>query len=125
MEGLERLEKEAKDMKNASITKLFEFLKTRKNLYENFENEEKTMKGMYEYLYEKARNHKVGNVAFVEDNLVYVWAVTYFLKSNEELGIKKNSVMPPSPKEIRKKLEEKKAKKDENLQINLFEEDKK
>lgn len=126
MDGIERLEEETKKINNPSITKIFEFLKTRENLYEHFKNEEKTMKKMYKYICNKASNHRVGNVAVVDDNLVYIWSVSYFSKTDEELGIKEEKVMPPSPMENLKKIEEKKAKeqkkKDENAQMNLFEE---
>lgn len=136
MKGIERLEKETFEMNNVSVTSVFEYLKTRKDLYEKFNNEEKTMEGMYDYLYNKSRPMKQRNVAMVPDNLVYIWAVNYFCKSNKELGIKEKKtkkVMPPSAdetiKEINRKHYEKQKeseqKKDTDNQISMFKEDQK
>ena len=78
---------------------------------------------MFEYVYEKARALKQGNVAMVNDQVVYLWATNYFKYTDEELGIKKQNVMPPSADEVIKK-EEKKAKKEDqkSSQISMFEE---
>ena len=126
MEGIEKLEVEVADMNNASISVIWDYLKTRTDLYEKFNNEEKSIKQMYEFIYEKAKKQKHGNVAVIMDNVVFLWAVSYFSKSNEELGLNEKKVMPPKPAETTKKIEEKKIeniveeKKDE--QINLFQE---
>lgn len=135
MEGLERLEKETFEMNNVSVTAVFEYLKTRKDLYEKFNNREKTMEGMYDYLYNKSKPMKQGNVAMVPDNLVYIWAVTYFSKSNEELGIKTKNVMPTSADKVIEKINKKhneKEKQKENEQpqntdnqISMFKEEQK
>ena len=81
---------------------------------------------MYEFIYEKAKKQKHGNVAVIMDNVVFLWAVSYFSKSNEELGLNEKKVMPPKPAETIKKIAEKKI---ENIveekndeQINLFQE---
>ena len=126
MEGIEKLEVEVTDMNNSSISVIWDYLKTRTDLYEKFNNEEKSIKQMYEFIYEKAKKQKNGNVAVIMDNVVFLWAVSYFSKSNEELGLNEKKVMPPKPAETIKKIEEKKIeniveeKKDE--QINLFQE---
>lgn len=120
MEGLERLEKETSEMNNCSITAIFEYLKTRKDLYEKFKNKEKTMEGMYSYLYKKSEPMKQRNVAIVPDNLVYIWAVNYFYKSNEELGIKETKVkkdMPTSDNKTTEKADKEKEKTKSETQI--------
>lgn len=133
MEGLERLETEVLEMNNNNISAIFEYLKTRKELYEYFNNEEKHINQMYEYMCDKAEKQKIGKVAMISDRMVYLWAITYFSKSNKELGIdKEQKVMPPSAEETIKKNEEKakekleqqeKAKKEETSnQITLFKE---
>lgn len=88
MEGIERLEKETLELDNYSITKIFNYLKTRTDLYEKFNNEEKSMDQMYDYIYDKAKKHEHKRMAMIDDPVVYLWAVNYFIKSNEELGIK-------------------------------------
>lgn len=112
MEGLERLENEVLEMNNCNISAIFDYLKTRTDLYEKFNNKEKSIHQMYEFIYEKARKQKVDNVAMISDRVVYLWAVTYFLKSNDELELKEKRVMPPTPAEVIKE-NEKKTKKEE------------
>lgn len=130
MEGLERLENEVLEMNNCNISAIFDYLKTRTDLYEKFNNEEKSIHQMYEFIYEKARKQKVDNVAMISDRVVYLWAVTYFLKSNDELGLKEKRVMPSTPAEVIKENEKKtkkeetklEEKKPEDNQITLFQE---
>ena len=50
MNGLERLEAEVLEMNNNSVSAVFNYLKTRKDLYEKFDNEEKSIAEMYEYI---------------------------------------------------------------------------
>lgn len=118
MEGLERLETQVLKMNNQSVTVIFEYLKTRKDLYEKFNNEEKSIEEMYHYICGKARKMAKNNVAMIQYNLVYIWAVTYFVKSNEELGIKEKKVMPPSADEVIKKQANKKAEKEDTQKEN-------
>ena len=128
MEGLEKLEKEVAEMDNPSVTAVFEFLKTRTDLYDKFNNEEKSAKQMWDFIWNKAEKQKVNNVAMIADNLVYMWAVTYFIRSNEELKIQEQKVTKSAPIESTKKNEEKdkqqesKNEKPQDNQITLFEE---
>ena len=87
MEGIERLKTEVLEMNNYNVSTIFEYLKTREDLYEKFNNEEKTIQRMYEYICKKAQNAAKDNVAMINDRVVYLWAVTYFNKSDEDLGI--------------------------------------
>lgn len=121
MEGIERLELEVLEMNNFSVSNMFNNIKNKPELQEKFNNKEKTIKGMYEYVYEKARTLQQGNVAMVNYQVVYLWATNYFKYTNEELGIKKQNVMPPPADEVIKK-EEKKAKKEDqkSSQISIF-----
>lgn len=128
MEGLERLETEVLEMNDNSVSVICEYLKTRKDLYEKFNNEEKSIKEMFKFICDKAKNMSKNNVAMVQDNLVYIWAVTYFTKSNEELGIKEKKVMPPSVDEVIKKETKKRAEKEDTQtenkdnQMSIFQE---
>ena len=125
MEGIKRLESEVLEMNNNYISAIFEYLKTKRELYECYNNEEKTIKQMYKFICDKAEKQKIGNVAMISDQMVYLWAVIYFSKSNEELGIKENKkVMPPSSDEVIKNIEKKKTKKEDEKdnQITLFQE---
>lgn len=128
MEGLEKLEAEVLEMNNCNISIIFDYIKTRTDLYEKFNNKEKSIHQMYEFIYEKAKKQKIDNVAMISDKVVYLWAVTYFLKSNDELGIKEKSSHSPTSnkkaetdnkKNSTQNLEETKV---ENNQITLFQE---
>ena len=59
MEGLERLETEVLEMNNNNISAIFEYLKTRKELYMYFNNEEKHISDMYEFMCNKAEKQKM------------------------------------------------------------------
>jgi hypothetical protein len=131
MEGLERLEAEVLEMNNYNISAIFNYLKTRTDLYECFNNKEKSIKQMYKFIYEKAMKQKQDNVAMIADKVVYLWAITYFIKSNEELGLNEKKVMPPTPAEVLEKEKKKNAKKEEKApeekkqedgQITMFQE---
>ena len=127
MEGLERLQAELLEMNDYNVSAIFEYLKTRKDLYEKFNNEEKSLKEMYKYICDKARKLAKNNVAMVNDKVVYLWAFNYFNKSNEELGINKKTqtgLKPTETKKETKQPEEPKAdekKKDDN-QLSMFQE---
>ena len=126
MEGIKRLEQEVMEMNNFNVYTIFNQIKDLPELQDKFDNKEKTIKGMYEYVYEKARTVKQGNVAMVNDRIVCLWATNYFKHSNEELGIKEKKVSPPPAKVIENKIkqDEKEQKKEEekNAQISIFSE---
>lgn len=129
MEGIERLETEVLEMNDANVSAIFEYLKRKTELHEKFNNEEKSIKQMYQFICDKAEKLKKNNVSMILSNVVFIWAVTYFNKTNEELGLKEKKVMPPTADEVIKKNEEKSKKeetkktteKNEN-QISMFEE---
>lgn len=103
MNGIERLNAEVLEMNDYNVSVIFNFLKTKNELLEKFNNTEKTIKQMYEFICDKARNQAKNNVAMVNDRIVYIWAMTYFNKTNEELGIKKEI----KPKKVDTKTESK------------------
>lgn len=138
MEGLEKLETEVLEMNDSSVSAVFNYLKTRKDLYEKFNNKEKSIEQMWDYICDKARKMSKNNVAVVQDNLVFIWAVNYFCKTNEELGIKEKKAKKAAPlsadetiEKINKKHYEKERqkeseqKKDTDNQISIFKEDQK
>lgn len=126
MEGLKRLETEVLELNDYNVSAIFNYLKKREDLIDKFDNEEKSLKEMYKYICDQARKKAVNNVAMIDDRVVYLWAVTYFIKSNEELGLKKENVKPKK-EDTTKKVEdkqdvEKKEEKKEDNQISMFQE---
>lgn len=126
MEGIERLELEVLEMNNFSVLNVFNYIKNKPELQEKFNNKEKTIQGMYSYICKKAEKLQQGNVAMVNNEVVYLWATNYFKYTNEELGIKEDeketNVVKMVGNEEYKNKKEKINKKDENSQISLFEE---
>lgn len=119
MKEIKRLESEVLEMNDYNVSEIFKYLKSRVNLQENFNNEEKSIKEMYKYICEQARKKAVNNVAMVDGRLVYLWAVTYFTKTNEELGLKKKETNPKTDEKT-KKVE--KEEMHENNQLSMFQE---
>ena len=103
MDGLQRLEQEVLEMNNFNVYAIFNHIKDLPELQDKFDNKEKTIKVMYEYICNKAYTLKQDNVAMVNDRIVYSWATNYFKLNNADLGIKEKKVMPPSANEIIKK----------------------
>ena len=124
MEGIEKLRAEVLEINNSNITALFNYLENRKDLYNTFNNNEKSTKQMYEYICNQAEKQKIGKVAMIADNVVLLWAVNYFLKSNKELGLIKETKKEKTPIEIDKKEinVDTIKKENENEQISIFQE---
>lgn len=124
MEGKERLEQETIEMNNYNVVLIFNYIKDKDELQEKFDNEEKTIKGMYEFICGKAKTLVQNGVAAVNDKVVYLWAITYFCKSNEELGIKKEEKKIKSATDASKESISNKEKgiKESDEQVSIFEE---
>ena len=124
MEGIEKLRAEVLEINNSNITAIFNYLENRKDLYNTFNNNEKSTKQMYEYICNQAEKQKIGKVAMIADNVVLLWAVNYFLKSNKELGLIKETKKEKTPIEIDKKEinVDTIKKENENEQMSIFQE---
>ena len=124
MEGKERLEQETIEMNNYNVVLIFNYIKDKDELQEKFDNEEKTIKGMYEFICGKAKTLAQNGVAAVNDKVVYLWAITYFCKSNEELGIKKEEKKIKSATDASKESisDKEKGMKESDEQVSIFEE---
>ncbi len=124
MEGKERLEQETIEMNNYNVVLIFNYIKDKDELQEKFDNEEKTIKGMYEFICGKAKTLAQNGVAAVNDKVVYLWAITYFCKSNEELGIKKEEKKIKSVTDASKESisDKEKGIKESDEQVSIFEE---
>lgn len=127
MNGIERLETQVLELNDYNVSRIFEYLKTREDLYEKFDNEEKTINQMYEFICDRAEKQKVGRVAMIDDKVVYLWAVMYFMRSNKDLKlIKKESKIIENKRDAEKDKEgiqpiSQQIKKD-SAQISLFQE---
>lgn len=125
MEGKERLKQEALEMNDHNVILIFNYIKEKEELQDKFNNEEKTIKGMYNFICNKAIKLATKNVAMVNDQIVYLWAMAYFNKSNEELGINQKNIIEQNKtkKSETMKIETKKEEiKQKDTQFSLFEE---
>ena len=118
MNGIERLETEVLELNDYNVSKIFEYLKTREDLYEKFDNEEKTINQMYEFICNRAELQKRGRVAMIDDKVVYLWAIMYFMR--KESKIIENKRDPEKDKEATQPISQQ-IKKD-SAQISLFQE---
>ena len=89
MDGINRLAKLLEGQKDKYLNIIVNYLMLQTELNEAFLNEEKNLKDMATYIRDLAKKQATNNVAVIEDSVVFQWAKNYFLKTNEELGIKK------------------------------------
>ena len=89
MTGIERLRILSEGTKNQALVKVIDYLETRKDMYERYLNEEKTPEQMWQYITKKAKEQSINNCAVIDDRVVYVWAISYFLATNESLNLTK------------------------------------
>lgn len=87
MTGIERLRILSEGTKNQALIKVIDYLETRKDMYERYLNEEKTPEQMWQYITKKAKEQSINNCAVIDDRVVYVWAISYFLATNEALSL--------------------------------------
>lgn len=97
MDGIQRLAEMIKGQKDKYLIKTVTYLMSQKQMEKDFLKEEKNLKDMAKYITSLAEKEAVNigavnKVAVLEDEDVYNWAKEYFIKSNEELGIKKCKV---------------------------------
>lgn len=126
MTGIERLKNLSENSKIPGLLKVIDYLATRKDMYEKYLNEEKTPDQLWQYIRNKAKTLQEDDCVFLDDKIVYAWAISYFLFSNEHLGIKKQQEKEQKPKKQASKkivnIETIKEKEKSNTsQISLFE----
>lgn len=103
MDGIQRLSKMVEGQKDKYLNIIVNHLKLHTELNEAFLNEEKNLKDMAEHIRNKAKKQATNGVAVIEDEIVFKWAREYFMKSNNELGIKKATVVKEKSNNIEKK----------------------
>lgn len=69
------------------ILKVAEYLLTRNDMDEKYNNPEKTLLEMWEFIKDEAREKATNGVAILDDEEVYSIAIHYFDESNEALKI--------------------------------------
>ena len=91
MDGIERLKILVEGQEDKALLKIVNYLITLKEMDAFYLNNDKTLKCMVDYIKEKARKLSKNGYCYIEDETVYKWAVDYFVKTDQELGIKNNN----------------------------------
>ncbi len=94
MDGIERLRKLAEGQEDISLNRVIEYLTSVTEMNEKYNNEEKSLKQMTDYIKDKAKKIAKDGYCWVEDSTVFTWAIDYWNKTNEELGITKQIATP-------------------------------
>lgn len=111
MTGIERLRILSEGTKNQALIKVIDYLETRKDMYEKYLNEEKTPEQMWQYITKKAKEQSINNCAVIDDRVVYVWAISYFLATNGSLNLNTTDTSKEASKKEAKKTKTKKFEK--------------
>lgn len=120
-EGMERIKILASDVKDNAVLEIVNYLLSREDMNEKYLNEEKSLKGMLEYIRSKAKIKAVNNMAIIKDEEVFSWAIHYFDETNNDLKI--NSTENKIEQEIEKVVDKNKNVKKEWIsegQLTLF-----
>lgn len=70
------------------ILKIAEYLLTRSDMNEKYNNQEKSLLEMWKFIKEEAKEKAINGVAVMDDEEVYSMAIHYFDESNEKLKMK-------------------------------------
>lgn len=123
MDGIERLKILGKDIKDEALLKILNYLISRTDMNEKYLNEEKSLSEMINFIKKNAKERAVNNMAIINDDEVYGWAIHYFDESNENLGIirvKKVENKPIKNETIKKEPESKTKGWEPEGQLSLF-----
>lgn len=126
MTGIERMKEEVKDQNDVALNEVVNYLVSRKDMESKFLKEEKSLKGMRNYIRQKGEAHSKDGWNFIINEVVYAWAIMYFSLPNEFLKIdtaKKAPEIKTSKKDnivLLDKVKEKHNMKKSTEQLTLF-----
>lgn len=114
------------DCKNPTIKCIGEYLKSREDLSEKLENPKKSLDEMYKYIIVEASKQCAETCVAIEGDTVFGWAVHYYDEDNIKIQkVKANVKSTPqsvsTPNKPVKKDKPKKVKRNDTIQLNLFE----
>ena len=89
MNGYERIKSQYLEHTNKDkhLGEIVRQLMKHQNMNELYLNEEKNLEGMMKLINKRAKEQAVNNVAIVQDDVVFGWAIDYFSNSDEQLGL--------------------------------------
>lgn len=97
MDGIERIKVLSSEIKDEATLEIINHLLSRTDMNEKYLNEEKTLKQMIEFIKKEAQKKATDNMAMVNDDVVFGWAIHYWDETNEDLGLIKNDKKENKP----------------------------
>lgn len=85
MKGIERIKILGSEVKDKPLLRIINYLVSREDMNEKYLNEEKSLKQMVEFIKNEAKKQAKDGMAWIEDEVVFGWAIHYFDESNKEL----------------------------------------
>lgn len=131
MNGFDKLRKEIEGQQDAALLAVVDYLLSRDDMEQKYLNEEKSIKGMVDFIKNKARKNMKNGWNFITNEVVFSWAIMYYTFPNSFLKIEKEKPKTTQTKATTKapsqnnvidldKAKEKLEKKKEIEQISLF-----
>ena len=133
MNGFDRLKEMLtewlkKNKDDEAFKQTVNYLLGRNDLEQKFLNEEKTLKGLNDFIHERGKRHLLNGWCYITNEVVYSWAVMYFSLPNSFLNIKAKENKKDIPRKTKPKnniisLEEAKQKiekKEDSEQLSIF-----
>lgn len=102
--GIERIKILASKATVPGIKKVAEYLINREDMNEKYQNQEKDLEDMWDYITDRAKEKAVFGTACIEDTEVYNWAIHYWDETEENLS-KENEKNNNLPKKENKKAQ--------------------
>lgn len=87
MNGFDRLREQVKDQEDMALKQTIEYLLSREDMESNYLKEEKTVKGMCDFIKKKGQAHARNGWNYITNEVVFAWAIMYFSLPNTYLGI--------------------------------------
>lgn len=113
MEGIERIKVLASEVKDEAVLEIVKYLISRTDMNDKYLNEEKSLKQMLDFIVNEAKKKAKNNMAMIKDDVVFKWAIHYWVEPNNELGLtssnnekdveEKEEVVQAQPKKVAKK----------------------
>lgn len=132
MNGFDKLkeELEKQDPNDYALKDTINYLLTRKDLEPKYLNEEKSVEQMRHFIKNKGNKHSNSGWCYINDNVVFAWAVMYYSLPNSFLKIDTKKDNTPTTKKQKsttknnivslEEAKEKLEKKKETEQLSIF-----
>ncbi len=130
MNGFDRLKEQVKDQEDTALLEVVNYLLSREDMEQKYLNEEKNVDDMSRFIKNKAREHMKNGWNYIENKVVFSWAVMYYSLPNSFLKINTNKTTKKESKKQKttsknnivslEKAKEQIEKNKEASQISLF-----